>query len=220
MVAVGQKLLGIGVYDLTEMSRLLHVSPAKLGRWTTSGKTKEALVPPTSGRIFSFHDLVSLWVVRELSRRGVPLDEIRIGVKTLGQEFATPRPLAHERALGALATSGRAFFAHLDEWVDAGKGGQGAFQAVVLPTLRRLEFDGVGMASVWRPRDLVWLNPKVQAGAPCVDHRRIPTGTIFDLVERGEDPADIAADYELEPEEVRAAINFERELVDAGLAAA
>lgn len=214
------ELLGRGVYDASELSWLLHVAPSTLARWTKGSKTKEPVVPPTSGNIFSFRDLVSLWVVRVLTRRGVPLDDIRVGVKTLQKQFDTPSPLAHEGVLNDLATSGRSLLANFGELVDAGKGGQGTFQQVIEPTLQRLEFDQSGMAVIWRPSKLVWLNPQVQAGTPCVDQRRIPTSLISGLIRRGEDPLDVAEDYELSREEVLAALDFERDVSTAGLAAA
>ncbi|MBV9039887.1 MAG: hypothetical protein JOZ68_02725, partial [Acidimicrobiia bacterium] len=120
------ELLNHGIYDPTEVSRLLRLDPETLARWSTRWRRQEPLVAPTFGDIFSFYDLISLAVVRELWQRGVPRDEIHRGIEMLSRDFGTDRPFAHRR----LATVGRSFFAELDEWVDAGKGGQGVFQVL------------------------------------------------------------------------------------------
>jgi len=68
------------------------------------------------------------------------------------------------------------------------------------------------MAAIWRPHVKVWLNPRVQAGTPCVDRTRVPTLVIAGLAKEGEDPEDIADDLELRRDQVHAALDFERQL--------
>jgi uncharacterized protein (DUF433 family) len=129
------------------------------------------------------------------------------------------RPLAHIDAPKRLATVGRAFFANIGEWADAGKGFQLAFQPMIEPVLRPLEYDTHGMANLWRPLDLVTATPIVQAGTPCVEATRIPTTTIDGLVRVGENIEDIAFDLDVEFEQIEAALRFEAALRDQLLAA-
>lgn len=142
--------------------------------------------------------------------RGVPRSEIARGAEYLAAELGTHRPFAHE----GLATVGRGFFAATGSRVDVGRGGQQAFQIVVKPLLEPITFNDSGMATVWRPHSCVWVNPEVQAGAPCDDGTRIPTGTLADLQDTGMGTEDSSDDYQLSPEQVQAAIAYE-----AGLAA-
>jgi uncharacterized protein (DUF433 family) len=70
------------------------------------------------------------------------------------------------------------------------------------------------MASLWRPHDRVWINPKVQAGTPCVDATRIPTAALADMASAEDDLEDLADDYEIDIADIRAAIGYEKELLD------
>jgi uncharacterized protein (DUF433 family) len=215
MNAVAGALIGRGIYDPTEAARLIRVHPDTLARWTTG---KRPLVAPAFERFFDFEDLVSLLVVSELWRRDVHTNEIRRGIEVLTDELGVDRPLAHIDAPKHLATVGRAFFANIGEWVDAGKGLQLAFQPMIEPVLRPLEYDTHGMAQLWRPINLVTATPTIQAGTPCIEATRVPTTTIDGLVRVGEDIDDIAFDLDLEIEQIEAALRFEAALRDQLLA--
>lgn len=215
MTDVTSALIGRGIYDPTEAARLARVHPETLARWTTG---RRPLVTPTFERFFDFEDLVSLLVIAQLARRGVHMNEIRRGVEVLSGELGVDRPLAHIDAPKRLATVGRAFFAKVGEWADAGKGFQLAFQSMIEPLLRPLEYDTHGMAQLWRPLELVTATPVVQAGTPCVEATRVPTTTIDGLVRVGEEIEDIAFDLDLEIEQVEAALRFEAALRDQLLA--
>ena len=145
MAVVNNALVGRGIYDGVEMARLIRVHPETLARWTSGADP----VLTSGGRFFDFQDLVSLLVVAELWRRDVPVAEIVRGTRALSDTLGVDRPLAHVEA-ARLATVGRAFFADVGEWVDAGKGLQGAFQPMIEPVLRPLEYDASGMARLWR----------------------------------------------------------------------
>jgi uncharacterized protein (DUF433 family)/DNA-binding transcriptional MerR regulator len=209
MANVTSSLIGRGIYDPTEAARLVRVHPDTLDRWTTG---KRPLVTPAFERFFDFEDLVSLLVIAELWRRGVQTSEIRRGVEVLAEVLDVDRPLAHIDAPKRLATVGRSFFANIDQWADAGRGFQLAFQPMIEPVLRPLEYDTHGMAHLWRPLDRVAVTPEVQAGTPCVEATRVPTTTIDGLVRVGEDVEDIAFDLDLEIDQIEAALRFEAAL--------
>lgn len=198
------QLLGLGIYDVVEVARLIHRGPETVARWTTGPKAR-ILLEPQFGDVFSFLDLISLRVISVLRHRRVPFDDVRHGAEFLAESLGTARPFAHRK----IATVGRAFFADVGEWVDAGKHGQGAFEDVIAPLIRPITYDNRDMASIWRPTSHVWINPEVQAGAPCIDGTRIPTHTIFDLIEDDEDIAYVAGDYDLSREQIKAAVRFE-----------
>lgn len=209
-------LIGRGIYDPTEAAHLVRIHPDTLARWTTGTRP---MVTPAFERFFDFEDLVSLLVIADLRRRHVDLAEIRQAIEVLKEEFAVERPLAHVDAPRRLATAGSAFFADIGEWADAGKSFQYAFQPIIEPVLRPLEYDGHGIAHLWRPVELVTATPGVQAGTPCVEATRVPTSTIAGLVRVGEGPEDIAFDLDLEIAQIEAALRFERALDDLLLAA-
>ncbi len=136
----------------------------------------------------------------------------------MARSLGTNRPFAHE----SLATVGAEFFAEVESgvgWENVGQGGQLAFQAVVVPLLEPIEFNDEGMAAIWRPRAEVWINPAVQAGEPCVDGTRVPTGLIARLLPADDDKApsdeeitEVSDDYRLSVAQVRAALGFELSL--------
>ena len=192
---IERPLLNRGLYDLTELSRLCQLHPEVVRRWTLSHGHLPAIVTPSLNPYFSFLDLITVHVAEELHARNVLDDDIRRGVALMSAELAD-RPPAHRR----LATVGRSFFANLGEWIDAGKGGQGAFLSIIKPVLKPIEYDPGDMAKLWRPV-VVWLNPLVQTGTPCVDGHRLPTRTLADMadmVDAGDDP-DVVHEFEDRP---------------------
>ena len=71
-----EPLLGRGIYDVAEVARIVRRHPETVARWT---RGTDPLHHVESGRIVSFLDVISLWVISELIRRGVPKREIRVG---------------------------------------------------------------------------------------------------------------------------------------------
>ncbi|WP_419837991.1 DUF433 domain-containing protein [Candidatus Poriferisodalis sp.] len=70
------------------------------------------------------------------------------------------------------------------------------------------------MAAIWRPAAGVWVNPAVQAGAPCIDGTRVPTRLVASLARTAEDEeskhlADMCDDYRLTPKQVQQAVDYE-----------
>ena len=186
--------------------------------WTRSSSGANPLLTGELAGLFSFWDLMSLRVIAELLGRGVKRDHILTGAAHLAQSLGTNRPFAHQ----SLATVGAGFFADVEPgvgWENVGQGGQLAFQDVVVPLLEPITFNDAGMAAIWRPRAGVWINPAVQAGEPCVDGTRVPTGLIARLLpaEDDEQPGDediteVSGDYRITVFQVRAALEFELSL--------
>jgi uncharacterized protein (DUF433 family) len=92
------------------------------------------------------------------------------------------------------------------------RGGQGAFKEVVRLYLEKVSYDGLGVAHLWRPTPMVLIDPKVQAGTPCVEGTRVPTGTIADMASV-DSPEDVAEEMDLTLEQVEAAVDFEAGLL-------
>lgn len=201
-------LLGRGIYDVVDIARLTHRDPQTIIGWTTSRVAKPALLEPHVPGVYSFVDLISLNVISELRRRGVSRRDILRGKEYLEGKLHTDRPFAHR----GLATVGSSFFVELGSWVDAGLGGQGAFEEVIKPLLEPIEFDDSGLAAIWRPQNGIWLNPHIQAGAPCIEGRRVPTSTIASLVAEGQSVDEVADDFDLSIGDVRAALAWEDDL--------
>ena len=205
--------LGRGIYDIAEVARLIRKTRGRVEGWTRPRSSRPPLLTGELAGLFSFWDLISLRVIAELIDRGVPRDAIATGAEHLARSLGTDRPFAHEK----LATVGAGFFADItDGWEDAGLGGQLAFQSTIEPLLEPITFNEASMAMIWRPCPSVWINPEVQAGAPCVDGTRIPTAQIAGLL-NADDLVDeniniVCDDYRITVEQVEAALDYELSL--------
>lgn len=208
------RYLGRGIYDVAEVARLIRCGRRRVESWTRSRARFPPLLTAELHGLFSFWDLVSVRVIAELVDRRVSRQHIAEGAKHLAKELGTDRPFAHEH----LATVGSGFFAEIGgAWVDAGLGGQQAFTNMIEPLLRPIAFNEAHMAAIWRPTTGVWINPAVQAGAPCVDGTRVPTGLVAGLVATGDDDPEaeierVCDDYQLSATQVQQAVDFEMEL--------
>lgn len=140
-------MMSRGIYDLRELARLSQLHPDVVRRWARPHRHLPAIVTPSLDPYFSFLDLITVHIAAELHGRNVSDDDLRRGVAVLSDELGMDRPLAHRR----LATVGRSFFANLGDWVDAGKGGQGAFFEFIKPVLKPIEYDPDEIAQLWRP---------------------------------------------------------------------
>lgn len=217
-------MLNQGVYDLVEAGRLLGSSATHLLTWANpSAQGLDPVVRPSFDRAFSFIDLVSLRVALELDGQGVPDGDLRRGITHLREYFDVDRPLATEHVIARIATSGSAFLADLSSgsdsvatpgYVDIGKGRQGVFQDVVRLYLRKVHFGEEGKPDTWAPADSVLLDPRIQAGAPCVSGTRIPTATIAELL-ADESVEEVATEFGLSVVQVRDAADFQQHL-DSG----
>ena len=181
---------------------MIRRDPYTVARWTQGEHPLH--VVPNSPR-FTFLDVISLYVISELRRRNVSMEDIRRGGEYLAEKRHIPYPFAHQQ----LATAGRAFLGNVGEWRDVGKRGQGTFEIMIQDVLRPIEFGSDELAAVWRPAEGVWVNPLIQAGAPCIDGTRVPTRLISDLAAVGERLSDISEDLALDISQLKAAVDYE-----------
>ncbi len=204
--------LGTGVYDLGEAAYLLGISERTLIRWSrpSGGNRKPALVAPSHGWAFSFHDLLSLAVVAVFRQREITPDGIRNTVSYLQEEFGTERPLAHEGVVNALQTVGRSVL--LSPGIDVTKGGQLALVETVRQYLRPVSYGSDQLAELWNPAKHILLDPSIQAGRPCISHTRVTTDVVASRLEQGESPRLISRDLQISVGQVAAAARFEARL--------
>lgn len=192
------RLCGAGIYDLAEAARLVGRAADTIARWVRGA---EALHRVRDAKILNFLDLISLLVISELVRRRVPKPEIRRGGEYLSRQLDTRYPFAHKDII----TVGAAWFGKFGDWV----GGQLAFQDAIREYLKPISYGGDDLASAWRPRPRILVNPAIQAGAPCIEGTRVPTLMLAKLAESPEDYQQIAGDYRLTVEDVQAAVEYE-----------
>lgn len=224
MSAKTDDFLGLGVYSLADVARLIGRPVDTVKRWIAGETPLYNLDNPI---VLDFYDLISLWVISQLRKEGVPQKAIRAGREYLSQKLSTPHPFVHHKGI---ATLGRSVFGMVEKWwVNIGKGGQGAFANIIEHNLKPveiidaelryfhekgfkpMEFGGDLIVKAWQPHPGVRVDPKIQSGQPCLEGTRVPALMISDLVEKsgGEEWYElIASDYELQVGQVKAAVDY------------
>jgi uncharacterized protein (DUF433 family) len=208
--------LGEGLYGLTELSRYVAYRHSKRADVPRTARWLSGALNPVDHRRgrpdYSFHDLISLFVIRELVAAGVKLSAIRKAEGHLRERLRLPRPFASVR----LKTDGvNVLYRASPEIRNQLTAADLAGQEVLVPTIEWALRDVVyeqHVAVRWRPEPHVQLDPEVQFGEPCVTGTRIPTTQIAALIDSDETTAKVARQYGLSVEAVEDAVRFEHEL--------
>jgi uncharacterized protein (DUF433 family) len=209
--------IGQGLYSLADLRAYLALSgdagdATKLEHWlgnVLNPVKRQARLPD-----HSFSDLVSLFVVRELRRHGVPARTIREGEAYLRDLWRTDRPFVSD----LIQTDGRDIFAdgaRITGQIERATqgGGQQVMLEIAKTFLRDVRYLD-GEAQLWSPGPHVVLDPAVQFGDPVVEGTRVPTVAVADVTQ-ARDAATAARRFRLSPEQVRDALAFERRLAAA-----
>jgi len=139
---------------------------------------------------------------------------IRANRDELRKRFSTPYPFA----LKGLLMDGRRLIKELDKdaLLELGTGGQSAFESVVTPFCRRLDFDATSqLAARYFPlgREVpIVVSPAHAFGRPVVAGTNLTTEAVANLVRGGESIDDIAHEYDLSREFIDAAWSYENRL--------
>jgi len=161
--------------------------------------------------VLDFEDLVSMRVVAALRAANVGFPDVYKAETYLRSETGADQPFASEM----LWTEGSEVFTMMhDQMVSASKHGQLAMDMLreFLVPVHGLSFSDAQQANRWEPTEGVILDPLTQFGAPCVKGTRVPTRTVWGMVQAGDALRWVAESYKLTSDEVEAAIDWERRL--------
>lgn len=225
--------LGVGLYSYPMAAHILGVKSSTLRRWVTEytdhAKAKRQLNRPIitryfspEQRILSFLELVELHFVKLFRAEGVSMLTIRRASARAAQMFDTAYPFAVQR----FDTDGKAVFASLISasgstcLVEDLSRGQLAFERVVKPFFRRLDYFGDADALTLWPRERggrVVLDPQRSLGKPMDAETGVLTSVLTDAVsaDGGHSILEVANWYEVPIEAVEAAVAYERTLIVA-----
>jgi uncharacterized protein (DUF433 family) len=163
---------------------------------------------------YSFGDLISLFVVRELMRKGLRPKTIREAEDYLRRKWKTDRPFVTDE----LKTDGCGIYVD-DELVAGGqlesadKHGQQVMREAVKERLSNVHYHD-GMATSWNPTRHIVIDPQIQFGEPVVAGTRIATELVADMATYAS-VQQIASDMGISGAQAKAALNFERQLAAA-----
>ena len=169
----------------------------------------------------SFLDLVDLLFVKRFLDHGVSLQKVRRALDEARELLGT-----NHFARQTFLTDGGAIFLRLKEGAREGQGdailelmsgGQWVIAPLIRQLARQIDFSSPeGLASRWHPlgrhRPVV-LDPEVSFGAPSIVGRGVKTINVHDLyMAEGQSLESVRAWWGLTDSEIRAAVDFERQL--------
>jgi uncharacterized protein (DUF433 family) len=208
------------MFSEAEAARLLRVAQGTLHYWLEGGTQRGKAYRPvirqetTGVRTVTWAEFVEAALLREYRRRHVSMAQLRAFIDELRRLYQVPYPLAHERPY----VSGRDLVrkaqetAHLDPelwlvWGDKQLLLTYASQSFV----QRITWQD-DIAAAWRPHDdpgsPVRMDPGVRFGKPAI--KGISTSILWEQVEEADvEIAEVAADFDLEVEDVRWALAYE-----------
>jgi uncharacterized protein (DUF433 family) len=223
-------LLNTGLYTVPEASRLTRISTGKVRRWIkgydfrTSGSIRhsdavwQGEIKPLDNKIsLSFRDLLELRFVDAFIRAGVSWRTMRRAHTKAQDELQTTHPFCSNR----IATDGKNILMRQakedsDEALLNLLTDQKEFPRIVETFLKELEFSGSDI--IWWPlgrqRQIV-LDPKRNFGQPTLTKSGVPAATLARSAKANSSQEIVARWYEVHPDEVRDAVEFEESLAKA-----
>ncbi len=205
-------------YGLTEAALYLGLAPSTLRTWVRGRRysSGEKFSPPVIDlpepelSHLSPINLVEAYVLDALRRvKRMPMRKIRRAVEFAARELGIRHPLANK----VFKTDGLDLFVqHAGDVINASRGGQLGLKAVLLPYLRRVDYDSQGWPCriylITRPDRspdsprTVEIRPGISGGLPVVAGTRITIETLGDRFQSGDTIQELAEDYGLEETQV------------------
>jgi uncharacterized protein (DUF433 family)/DNA-binding transcriptional MerR regulator len=219
--------VGVGLYSIPEAARLVGVPAATLRRWVPRDSSVSPLIPgphgalldreppPAASRMVTFADLMELHLTNLFRRRGVTLPTIRAIARQAARELNTDHPLAAEQfqtraplliaAMAEATPSSARLFRELSRL-------QRGLDEIAAPFFQKLEYESGQAHRYWplgKHRPVV-LDPSRSFGKPIDSGSGVPTSVLYGLYRAGEPIERVAGWYEVDPEAVRAAVEYEQ----------
>jgi len=221
------RLLSAGIYTVPEASRLTRVSTSRVRRWLKgynfkTKKDRHHSNPVWAGQFeplddklaVGFRDLMEIRFVSAFIDRGVSWKTMRSAHLAAKAKLGTDHPFCtHE-----FATDGREIL--LREAYESGDAclinitnDQREFERIVTPFLKELDFDR-GVTRWWPlgKARLVVVDPVRNLGQPTVTRSGVPTRILAGSVKANGSIESVVRWFEVAPEEVRDAVEFEQSL--------
>jgi uncharacterized protein (DUF433 family) len=223
-------LLNTGLYTVPEASRLTRISTGKVRRWIkgydfrTRGSIRhsdavwQGEIEPINNKIsLSFRDLLELRFVDAFIRAGVSWRTMRRAHARARDQLNTTHPFCSNR----IFTDGRSILLRQaeedsDEALVNLATDQKEFSRIVETFRKELEFSGSDV--IWWPlgkqRQIV-LDPKRNFGQPTLTKSGVPAATLARSAKANSSQEIVARWYEVHPDEVRDAVEFEEAFAKA-----
>lgn len=213
--------LGEGLYTLQRAARICRVSVQRLSYWIRTGLISPHIhaSPPGMPPILSYNDLLAVNAIKRFRDQGLRLQKIRIAIKYISRELEHGERWYELK----LVTDGDKLVTVLPisqnilestELVDAARYGQKFFEVAFADLVSDLYAERE-LIELPRLRELIDINPGLQAGAPTIRGTRIPTSVIASWAKRGVTTEEIASFYDgVSQDAIDAALRYEKALAE------
>lgn len=220
--------LGVGAYSVPEAGRLTRIHPGRIRRWIhgyayRTPRERRSSPPVWRGQLprmdhstaLGFLDLQEVRFVDAFRKAGVPWSTIREVSRRAESLFGTRHPFCTQQ----FKTDGRELFLQV---IESGRPpilvevlrSQAYFRQVIAPFFKDLEFENRHPVRWWPmgSRRKVVLDPARSFGKPIVSIEGIPTAILAEAFRAEKSLKAVAYWYEVSPNAVADAVEFERRL--------
>lgn len=220
------ELLGVGIYVPAEAAAYAGVQTGQITRWVHGNARGDPVVPAQfreRREIITFVDLVQAMAVRDMRRQGISLQRIRDAADWMRRHYPEIRyPFAVEHRTYVNTVSKQIVIVRRGDdptsivQVSGDRKGQLVEKRLLDQYLRKLKFDGAGLASRYIAMDegdrRIVLDPQIRLGQPRVE----PCGYLVDTLvaaASAEGGAEVAAWwYKVDKADVDLALKFHKSL--------
>ncbi|WP_026987807.1 DUF433 domain-containing protein [Fodinicurvata fenggangensis] len=211
-----------GFFSISDVARLVGVKSALIRSWLTgypNSKSGPIVDRDFEGtRTVSFLDLMELRFIAIFRGQGVPMATIRTAAENARRDWQVTHPLALSRA--QYVTDRRKVFArvaekHGDSTTRDLVTGQHEMWDTIEQTIEKgVVFDPkTYLARMWKPRPAefpsIIINPHVAFGRPTIEGTKVPTTALFQQWKAEGSKARVAKWFDVPPELVSSAIEYE-----------
>lgn len=229
-------LIGVGLYTIPEAARIVGVKTDTLRGWVKANRYSVrgiaydrrpviAHALPDHPGVVTFLELIELLFIKLFRDEGVSMLVIRRASQRAAEQFNSPYPFAVRQ----FDTDGKHIFSTLrmksdnHSIVEDISRGQYAFEHIVRPFFRKLEYHDAGeqhgALKFWplERQGRVVLDPQRSFGTPIDAEKGVPTGVLYSAVQSGDGQTyeTVARWFEVPVEAVESAVRFERSLLAA-----
>lgn len=217
----------VAAYSIAEAATYLKLAPSTLRSWVAGRaypKQKGAglflpliVIPQEHPPRLSFHNLVEAYVLRALrTQHGVSIDAVRKAIDFATKSYRVGRLLLSPELR---TDAGELLLDKYGELVNLTRSGQLAMKKILEAHLKRVEWERADLptrlysfvtSDTLEDQKVIVIDARRSFGRPIIARRGISAAVIVDRIDAGESIADIAADYDLEREEVEEAIVYAR----------
>ena len=222
-------LMSVGLYTVSMAARLLSEDATKVRSWVEGYPSSAAApiirkqLPRFDGKtILGFLDLIEARFVKHFCDKGLSPQSIRKVASKLRERHRTDHPFATNKRF---RTDGKAVFMEVVE-SDSERRILNLMNDnfEMGDVIERSLFDSIlyadDLAVRWRPHpgiELVIIDPRLAFGRPVIDKFGVPTDVLHNAYMTEGGYEDAAAEFQVDVEYVRAAVDFERALTEGTL---